>query len=178
MANKENKNNKKDKKPGKNKFPFNQPQGKSFLVWLIIILAIIVFFQVYSGGMGTQSVSYSQFREDLKAKKISQITFSGKEIEYQTPQGKKQTNIPFDNPQLVDKIAEDYPNVKIESEQPSFFSTILQYWLPFIIFIAFWFFIMKSMRGGAGKVFDFGKSKAKQFREEKTNTTFKDVAGV
>ncbi|MBS3767284.1 MAG: ATP-dependent zinc metalloprotease FtsH, partial [Candidatus Cloacimonetes bacterium] len=42
----------------------------------------------------------------------------------------------------------------------------------------FWFFIMKSMRGGAGKVFDFGKSKAKQFREEKTNTTFKDVAGV
>ena len=178
MDDKKNKKKPGNNKPDKNKLPFKQPEGKSLLVWLIIILAIIVFFQIFSSGMGTQEVSYSQFRKDLKANKITRITFSGKDIKYQIGQVAKNTNIPFDDPDLVNKIAEDHPAIKIESEKPSFFSTILQYWLPFIIFIGFWFFIMKSMRGGAGKVLDFGKSKAKQFREDTSNVTFKDVAGV
>ncbi|CAM3939316.1 ATP-dependent zinc metalloprotease FtsH [Flavobacterium antarcticum] len=61
---------------------------------------------------------------------------------------------------------------------------ILSMFLPFIIIIAIWVFLMRRMSGGAGgagggQLFNIGKSKAKLF-DEKTDikTTFKDVAGL
>ena len=56
--------------------------------------------------------------------------------------------------------------------------------LPFIIIIGVWIFLMRRMSGGAGggaggQIFNIGKSKAKLF-DKNTNvkTTFKDVAGL
>jgi cell division protease FtsH len=56
--------------------------------------------------------------------------------------------------------------------------------LPIIIIVIIWIFIMRRMSGGsagpgAGQIFNIGKSKAKLF-DEKTDikTTFKDVAGL
>jgi cell division protease FtsH len=63
-------------------------------------------------------------------------------------------------------------------------SDILIGFLPFIVLIGLWFFIMRRMSGGGGggaggQIFNIGKSKAKLF-DEKTDlkTTFKDVAGL
>lgn len=55
--------------------------------------------------------------------------------------------------------------------------------LPLIIIIGVWIFIMKRMSGGAGgaggQLFNIGKSKAKLFDEKADiKTTFKDVAGL
>nr|MBF6608763.1 peptidase M41 [Flavobacterium sp.] len=56
--------------------------------------------------------------------------------------------------------------------------------LPFIIIIAIWIFIMRRMSGagapgGGGQLFNIGKSKAKLFDEKNDiKTTFKDVAGL
>jgi cell division protease FtsH len=57
--------------------------------------------------------------------------------------------------------------------------------LPLILIIAVWLFIMRRMSGGGGgggggaQIFNIGKSKAKLF-DEKTDVkvTFKDVAGL
>ncbi|CAI8273997.1 MAG: ATP-dependent zinc metalloprotease FtsH [Bacteroidota bacterium] len=56
--------------------------------------------------------------------------------------------------------------------------------LPLILIIAIWLFIMRRMSGGGGggggaQIFNIGKSKAKLF-DEKTDVkiTFKDVAGL
>lgn len=54
---------------------------------------------------------------------------------------------------------------------------------PIVLLIAFWFFIMKRMSrgdgGGGGGVFNVGKSKAQLFdKDNSTNVTFKDVAGL
>lgn len=70
-------------------------------------------------------------------------------------------------------------------ESRSNISDILIGFLPFIVIIAIWIFIMRRMSGGAGggagggQIFNIGKSKAKLF-DEKTDikTTFKDVAGL
>ena len=57
-------------------------------------------------------------------------------------------------------------------------------WLPLIILIVVWIFIMRRMSGGAGggpggQIFNIGKSKAQLFDEnKKISTTFKDVAGL
>jgi len=57
--------------------------------------------------------------------------------------------------------------------------------LPFILLIGVWIFIMRRMSsggggaGGAGQIFNIGKSKAKLFDQNtEVKTTFKDVAGL
>ena len=162
----------------KNKFPFMPTKGGSVLIWLIIILAIVAFFQIFSGGSQVLEVSYSEFMKDLESGAVHEVVFSGKDISYSVGNIKRRTNIPFDDPDLVKEIAENHKEIKIISKKPSIFSTILSYWLPFILFIGFWIFIMRSMQGGAGKAFSFGKSRAKLLTGNRSNVTFKDVAGV
>ncbi|GLB52091.1 ATP-dependent zinc metalloprotease FtsH [Neptunitalea chrysea] len=56
--------------------------------------------------------------------------------------------------------------------------------LPIILFIGLWIFLMRRMSGGSGggaggQIFNIGKSKAKLFDEKKDiRATFKDVAGL
>ena len=73
-----------------------------------------------------------------------------------------------------------YEFVTIENK---FFDVILSF-LPIIVIVAIWIFIMRRMSGNAGggaggQIFNIGKSKAKLF-DEKTDITitFKDVAGL
>ncbi len=73
-----------------------------------------------------------------------------------------------------------YEFVTVENK---FFDIILSF-LPIIVIIAVWIFIMRRMSGNAGggaggQIFNIGKSKAKLFDEKKDiKTTFKDVAGL
>ncbi|MGC9337209.1 MAG: ATP-dependent zinc metalloprotease FtsH [Candidatus Cloacimonadia bacterium] len=164
-----------------NKRPPQPPSPKfgSLFVWLIIILATIVFFQLFSGGTQLEEVSYSKFLEDLDAGVVNKIVFTAKDIEYFVGEGiKKHTNIPFEDPELVKEIARGHKDVEVISKKPSAFMTILSYLLPFILFIILWIFIIRSMRGGAGQALSFGKSRAKIVTGTHSPVTFKDVAGV
>jgi cell division protease FtsH len=50
--------------------------------------------------------------------------------------------------------------------------------LPFILFFAFWVFLMNQMQGGGSKVMSFGKSRAKRLSVDAPKITFRDVAGA
>ena len=60
---------------------------------------------------------------------------------------------------------------------------VLLGFLPIIIIIGIWIFLMRRMSGGAGgaggQIFNIGKSKAKLFDQNtEVKVTFKDVAGL
>lgn len=67
-------------------------------------------------------------------------------------------------------------------DEGSDFSSILWTFGPVILIIAFWFFIMRRMTnrdGGAGGIFNVGKSKAQIFdKDGPVKVTFNDVAGL
>jgi len=68
--------------------------------------------------------------------------------------------------------------------EEDWFGGLLGLMLPILIFVGIWFFIMKRMSGGAGgggagQIFNIGKSKAQLFDKERSiNVTFEDVAGL
>nr|WP_315123302.1 ATP-dependent zinc metalloprotease FtsH [uncultured Capnocytophaga sp.] len=64
--------------------------------------------------------------------------------------------------------------------QQNLFSDVLLSLLPFLLVIGVWIFFMRRMgSGGAGGIFNIGKSKARMFDEKKeTRVTFQDVAGL
>jgi AFG3 family protein len=91
--------------------------------------------------------------------------------------------------QTLEEAQKDLPiekRIDIEYVQRTdWWGGILSWLLPFIIIIAIWLFILNRMRpgglgggtGGGGNIFEFGKA-GSALKEEKTNVTFEDVAGL
>src|SRR6185312_11272094 len=51
-------------------------------------------------------------------------------------------------------------------------------WLPFLLVILIFLFLLNQMQGGGSRVMNFGKSKAKLITKDTPKTTFGDVAGA
>lgn len=65
-----------------------------------------------------------------------------------------------------------------EIAKVSFFMSLLQIMIPFLIIGALFFFLMSRMQGGGNKVMGFGKSKAKLAAKDMPQVRFADVAGA
>lgn len=81
---------------------------------------------------------------------------------------------------LIDDLVKK--GVKVEvvpPERSSWLITFLVSWLPIIIFIGIWIYMMRQFSsGGNSRAFSFGKSRAKVYIEERPKVTLQDVAGM
>ena len=90
-------------------------------------------------------------------------------VNYPTPQSATQ----FQN--LLEQ-----ENIRFDSKGTgsSTWWALLINFLPFVLLIGFWIFLMNQMQGGGSKVMSFGKSRAKRMSPDSPKVTFKDVAGA
>jgi cell division protease FtsH len=136
--------------------------------------------------MGINNVSieernYTAFYQDMTAKKIKEVKISGEDIEGTDQNGKKfKTTIPIDaTGDLVKDLRQNGIIIKVEkTSNSSLLSNIIFSWLPFILIIGFWIFLMRQMQSGGNKALSFGKSRARLMSSQQKKVTFKDVAGV
>lgn len=91
----------------------------------------------------------------------------------------------FENLIKEAKAENDIETVVTYQTESDFWGEILIGFLPFILIIGIWIFIMRRMSGGAGgggpggQIFNIGKSKAKLFDQNTdVKVSFKDVAGL
>ena len=196
----------KENNPNPNKFKVSP--------WLIYtaILLIFLFISFITGGSSLNEpgqLTSSKFNNYLEKGQIEKvIVYNKTEAEVflnaaalKDPAHKKVSKDVFDRPNKGPHYTFDIGNDQIfqnklekavaEGKLKDFnflaksnWSDILISFLPIIIIIAVWIFIMRKMSGGGaggggGQIFNIGKSKAKLF-DEKTDikTTFKDVAGL
>ena len=88
---------------------------------------------------------------------------------------------PADFPGDMDRLYDPY----VAEKDSTWFSGILNFLLPVLLFLAIWILLMRKMSGGAGAgggpggIFNIGKSKVTLFdKGTKVNITFADVAGL
>jgi cell division protease FtsH len=184
--------------PGKRRPPdgkkdeFRWRKGtRTLIFWMIILLASITLFQLYSGSKrDVLTITYTEFMQELEESNIKKVTLVEKDIEGEFARrisrttGKKTgdfskfaLHIPFEDPSLLEKL--EAKNVEIDAEPPSTnWSGIVLTSLPWIILIVFWLFMLRQMQGGPKGVFSFGKSKAKLLSGDRPKVTFHDVAGA
>jgi cell division protease FtsH len=74
--------------------------------------------------------------------------------------------------------AANVPDIKIKPTSSSVWLINLLSYLPLLIFIGLWIFMMRQMQSGGNKALSFGKSRAKLLSSQQKRVTFKDVAGV
>jgi cell division protease FtsH len=156
----------------------------------ILIVVVLAFFaqKLISTGDQKAPPSYGEFIQnlqqpgviktvDLKTKdnSISVTEVSGKKYETGfTDQGAADLSRQLEKAKAEGNIK----NYDIEPRKSSALLGLLTYVLPFVIFIAFWIFLMNQVQGGGSKVMSFGKSRAKRMSVDSPKITFRDVAGV
>ncbi|MDQ1286767.1 MAG: cell division protease FtsH [Actinomycetota bacterium] len=62
--------------------------------------------------------------------------------------------------------------------QTPWWSTLLYTVVPFVVILAFFWFLMGQMQGGGSRVMNFGKSRAKLVNKDMPKVTFADIAGA
>ena len=164
--------------------------SKNLLLWVVVAVVLMVVFQSFSpkvGGASAQTATYSEFLDQVDTGNVKQVTFSGDsrsnvtQVQYTLNNGQKVvTNGPYDR-DLVNVLRNK--NVEILQDAPSSgisLGMILLNFLPVLLIIGFWLFIMRQMQGGGGGAkgaMSFGKSRAKLQGEDQIKVTFADVAG-
>ena len=126
------------------------------------------------------SVPFTEFIKKVEEGNIKHVKIKGEEITAETKENKRiETIAPKGYGKLYDILAENDVKVEVVPEESnSWLTTILISWLPIILFIGLWIFLMRQMSGGANRAFSFAKSKAKVYLEEKPNVKLNDVAGM
>ena len=93
---------------------------------------------------------------------------------------KVKVNYPSPQSQVAYQKVLEEDNVTFDSKGigTSAWWALLTGFLPFLLLIGFWIFLMNQMQGGGSKVMSFGKSRAKRMSPDSPKVTYKDVAGA
>ncbi|HET7589438.1 MAG TPA: ATP-dependent metallopeptidase FtsH/Yme1/Tma family protein, partial [Solirubrobacterales bacterium] len=160
-------------------------KSAAFPILLVVILAFIAQ-KVISGGGSGESHHYNEL---INQKSGLIVNEEVKEVDVNTKDNTldvKLTNEesfstgypPDGERQLVNLLDENNVETDIHGSGSSSLLSLLTLVLPFILFFAFWIFLMNQMQGGGSRVMNFGKSKAKRMSVDAPKITFRDVAGV
>jgi cell division protease FtsH len=156
---------------------------KNILVWLAVVVSLVLLWQLFYSvrDSGIEDRDFSAFYKDMQEKKIKSVTITGEDLEGQDTNNKKfKTVVPADQQlDLSKELQQNGATVKLEkTSNSSLMYVFLSSWLPFILLIGFWIFLMRQMQSGGNKALSFGKSRARLMSSQQKKVTFKDVAGV
>lgn len=165
----------------------NNNISRNLVFWLGVFLLMMFLFSIVQDPQkgkdaASKKITYSEFMADAKTGKISDITIKGMDVFGQYADGGEafQTMVPpYEN--VVERLSGTPVQIKAEDPVPQgmSFTEIIVSFLPVLLLIGFWLFIMRQMQGkGGGGAMGFGKSRAKMLTERHGRVTFDDVAGI
>jgi cell division protease FtsH len=178
----------KQNKFSKMKTPPNKPPGLMF--WIITILLFIVFYRISSTSMEgmtgmpksfTYSQLYRMLEDNISTRQIDRIVIIEDKIEGVLSDNTRFTvNIPANDTDIIKLIRNNVSEVTVRPSKTLLSNLFYAIGPTLLFFGLLWFFFYRGSgaAGGAGKIWSFGKSRAKLVSGEKGKATFKDVAGV
>lgn len=163
---------------------------KTVALWFFILIIAIFFVQAYQNRNPRMitDFNYSKFSEAVKAKDVDSVTFRPdtseitgtiKEDSAEKYGGKSFTIVGNTTDEGYKFLVANgiTPNYE-KGDSNSFLQSFLVNWLPVLLIIGMFMFLMRQLQAGGGKAMSFGKSRAKLLTEHKNRITFKEVAGV
>ena len=162
---------------------------KTLALWFFLVIVAVFLFQAYENKhqKNIADFNYSKFSDAVKAGEIATVVFRQDSSEISgdvKPEfDKKYSGTHFsivgntgDEGYKMLKDAGITPNY--ERPEGNLVQSLIVNWLPLILIVGMFLFIMRQIQVGGGKAMSFGKSRAKLLTEHKNRVTFKEVAGV
>jgi cell division protease FtsH len=152
----------------------------------ILIVVVLAFFaqRLISPGSTHETPDYNTFVERVNNDQIESVTWNTKDNSLNVKQtdgtsyDEAYPDSDASQAQLLNTLQQHNVKTEIKDKGGSSLLSLLTYILPFLLFFAFWIFLMNQMQGGGSRVMSFGKSRAKRMSVDAPKITFRDVAGV
>ncbi len=149
--------------------------------WLILFFLLVALFNVFSGNTmnNKRELSFSQFLDQVNKGKVSEVVLDGETVHVREADGTRYEVVQPLGTNLVEVLSRSDVEVRAVKQEKSGLMSAISVWLPFILLIGVWLYLMNRMQGGGrGGAMSFGKSKAKLLTEKHGKVTFNDVAGI
>ena len=157
--------------------------------WLLLVLLAALLVQLMRGQEDAAiEFTYTEFRTQLDADNILEVTVVESrriEGELRAPRMEEGREFQKFTTMLPGEISAELladleqHDVEISGQlETRGWGTLLVGFLPWVLFIAFWIWIFRTMQGGGNRAFQFGRSKAKMISPEAPKVTFADIAGA
>jgi cell division protease FtsH len=156
-------------------------------LWIVVaVVGVLVALQYLAPNGGYDEVDTSKMASYLQGDQVKEVTFvdgdqeiraeldNGDKVMASWVAGQQRDLVNLANQGVTDKRIEKY---NVEVPRPSLLGSILATFLPFVLIILLFLFLMNQVQGGGGRVMQFAKSKAKLISKDMPKTTFSDVAG-
>lgn len=156
----------------------------AIIFFLIILIALYVAQSVLLPTQKPASPSFNEFIEAVREGKVDDVKIFAKDGRIEGSYKKAyQDGQKFEvaYPESYDISAEllkSKVKTRVDPQTASVWWMIVGNFLPFVLILGIWMFMLQQMQGGGSKVMSFGKSRAKQMTKDQPKTTFKDVAGL
>jgi ATP-dependent metalloprotease FtsH len=173
--------------------PSGRPM-RTLAFWAFVVLLSLVAFKMYQGSFMAAprvEISYTRFIQETEKgnlsnlqivenavtgelKNESTIRVNGRDVSFRS----FKANIVGTGENLPDRVWKTNPGIEIEVRTGGVnWISALFAWLPLILFLGVWLFMMRQMQAGGSAALKFGKTKARVLMESSPKVTFKDVAG-
>jgi cell division protease FtsH len=190
-----------------NRQPVDKPEGSPnwqpqqlawwrYLAWFFV-LVIFSWYFLNTENDGQQTLSYSEFKISVVEDQVARVRLQGDHVagEFHQPRtsstdGDSKLSVrfvttlpPVQDPELISLLDQHNVEIHAVSGETNWLTKALIGVLPWILIIGlFWYGTRRMQKslggiGGAG-LFDFGKSRAKRFRQSDSKLSFDDVAGL
>jgi cell division protease FtsH len=166
-------------------------RNQSFIIYILLFAAIIamVFFTANQQSGDSTEIPFNEVATAIKNGQVDTVIEDDSRLEITYTDGSIKTSTKDPTTPLIAQLLElgvtpeelSAENLTIDILLPSPLLAIVSvasYVLPFLIFIALFFFIFRQAQGNNNAAMSFGKSKARMFSGDHPTVTFEDVAGV
>jgi cell division protease FtsH len=163
-------------------------------LWIVVaVVGVLIALQFLAPSGAGDEISASKMNEYIAKGEVEKITFvdgdqqikatldedvdreGGREVSTKWIAGTQRGIFDAAQAQVDEGTIEE---ITSEVSRPGLLSSFLFSFLPIIILIVVFLWLMNSMQGGGGRgVMQFAKSKAKLISKDMPKTTFSDVAG-
>jgi cell division protease FtsH len=149
----------------------------------IILFILLAFFvqQLFYGSDGSKEMTSVQFQAAVVAKNVEEVVIKTKDyvVAGKLKDTGKSFAFGFTQGYDMEKYLQDSGvEYSTDVQKASAWWSLASTFLPILLMVFIFIFLMNQMQGGGNKVMSFGKSRAKRMAVDQPKITFKDVAGV
>jgi cell division protease FtsH len=159
---------------------------RSWPVYVVLLLLVLLFAgNLLTGGPSPKKVTLSDFEDAIALHQVKSVTLvdpdtaKGQLLNADGSVTKFETKYPA---RYAEALTTELKNAKVPTEakpkHDNVWLSVLLNFLPFVLLIGGFIFILNTMQGGGNRVMQFGKARARTVGKDQPKVTFADVAGA
>src|SRR5262245_4029686 len=154
---------------------------RGYIIWFLLLGGFFVLFQATRSASMDREIRYSEFKRRLHEGQVTSVVVRPDLIHGRSrgADGKEESfrTVPLNDPTLVEELERSKVTDYSGESDRNWFSAVLMNFGPALLFLFFWFLMIRQMQGGGKQAMAFGRSRAKLQSGKKSKITFADVAG-